>query len=106
MAGKEENLVFTLTPQKSQVLADLDFADDNVLLSDEIDQAQELLIRVEKECNKVGLELNAKKTKSLAFNVIYPKPLHTADSTELKWKDHFKYCIFVGGKLREGHQHR
>ena len=47
----------------------LDFADDIALLSDEIEQAQELLLRVEKECKKVGLGLNAKKTKSLAYNI-------------------------------------
>ena len=72
MAGKEEELGFTITPRRSRrhpkvVLADLDFADDIALLSDEIAQAQELLLTVEKECKKVGLVLNAKKTKSVAF---------------------------------------
>ena len=41
MDGKEEDLGFTITPRKSsrhpkEVLADLDFADDISLLSDEI----------------------------------------------------------------------
>ena len=54
------------------VLADLDFADDIALLSDEIAQAQELLLTVEKECKKVGLVLNAKKTKSVAYNIDDP----------------------------------
>ena len=49
MAGKEEELGFTITPRRSRrhpkvVLADLDFADDIALLSDEIAQAQELLL--------------------------------------------------------------
>ena len=44
MAGKEEELGFTITPRRSRrhpkdVLADLDFADDIALLSDEIAQA-------------------------------------------------------------------
>ena len=79
MAGKEEELGFTLTPRRSRrhpkvVLADLDFANDIALLSDEIAQAQELLLTVEKECKKVGLVLNAKKTKSVAYNIDDPTP--------------------------------
>ena len=74
-----------------QVLTDLDFADDISLLSDEIVQAQDLLLRVERECKKVGLGLNAKKTKGLPLNVDSPPPLHTADGTEIEWVDDFKY---------------
>ena len=96
MAGCEEDLGFTLTPRKSrrypkEVLADLDFADDIALLSDAINQAQQLLYRVETECKKVGLGLNGPKTKSLAYNVDDPVPLKTLDGTELEWKDDFKY---------------
>jgi hypothetical protein len=96
LAGKEEDLGFTLTPRRSrrhpkEVLTDLDFADDIALLSDEIVQAQEILLNVEKECNKVGLGLNARKTKSLTFNIDNPKPLHTAAGTELEIEDDFKY---------------
>ena len=96
MAGKEEELGFTITPRRSRrhpkvVLADLDFADDIALLSDEIAQAQELLLTVEKEFKKVGLVLNAKKTKSVAYNIDDRTPLHTFDGTYLEWKDDFKY---------------
>ena len=96
MDGKEDELGFTITPRKSarhpkEVLADLDFADDIALLSDAIEQAQELLIRVETECKKVGLGLNGPKTKSLAYNIEDPEPLHTRDGTELEWKGDFKY---------------
>ena len=71
--GKEEELGFTITPRRSsrspkQVLSELDFADDISLLSDEIAQAEELLHRVEHQCSKVGLGLNAPKTKYLAYN--------------------------------------
>jgi len=66
--GMEEELGFTITPKKSRrtpavTLTDLDFADDMCLLSTEMDQAQHLLARNEMECEKVGLELNAKKTE-------------------------------------------
>ena len=96
IGGKEEELGFIIKPRESSrhpklVLPDLDFADDIALLSDEINQAQELLLRVEKECNKVGLGMNAKKTKGLAYNIENPTPLHTADGTELEWVDDFKY---------------
>lgn len=65
--GQEQDLGFTITPKRSRrfpavVLTDLDYADDISLLSDRADQAQELLTRVETECAKVGLRLNAKKT--------------------------------------------
>ena len=96
MAGCEEELGFTLTPRKSrrhpkEVLADLDFADDIALLSDAINQAQELLHKVEGECRKVGLGLNGPKTKSIAYNVEDLTPLKTLDGTVLEWKDDFKY---------------
>ena len=96
ISGREEELGFTLTPRKSRrhpkvVLTDLDFADDLSLLSDEIEQAQELLLSVERECKKVGLGVNAKKTKGLPINMENPPPLHTMDGTELEWVKDFKY---------------
>ena len=94
--GKEEELGFTITPRKSrrhpkEVLADLDFADDIALLSDAIEQAQELLLRVEKECKKVGLGLNGPKTKYLAYNIEVPTILRTREGVILEQKDDFKY---------------
>ncbi len=58
--GKEQELGFTIIPRRSsrhpkETLADLDLADDIALLSNLIKQAQELLLRVERECNNVGL---------------------------------------------------
>lgn len=66
ISGREQELGFTLTPRKSSrhpavVLTDLDYADDISLLSDNMEQAQELLHRVELECTKVGLRINAVK---------------------------------------------
>ena len=66
---EHEDLGFTITPRKSRrigpvTLSDLDFADDIALLSDNIIEAhQELLSRFDSECEKVGLNLNAKKTE-------------------------------------------
>ena len=96
ISGREEELGFTINPRKSrrrpkEVFTDLDFADDIGLLSDEIVQAQDLLLCVERECNKVGLRINAKKTKGLTLNIQNPMPLHTADGTELEWVEDFKY---------------
>ena len=94
--GREEDLGFTITPRRSrrhpkEVMADLDFADDIALLSDAIEEAQELLSRVETECKKVGLGLNGPKTKSLVYNIENPPQLRTRDGTELEYKEDFKY---------------
>ena len=72
--GKESDLGFTLHERRGRrhpeiCICDLDFADDIVLISNEIHQAQLLLCQVELECKKVGLGLNVKKTKSMFFNV-------------------------------------
>jgi len=94
--GKEADLGFMITPRKSrrhpkEVLVDLDFADDIALLSDGIEKAQELLLKVETECRKVGLGLNGPKTKSLVYNVDSPPPLQTRDGTVLEYAKDFKY---------------
>ena len=94
--GKEEELGFTITPKRSRrypkvALADLDFADDIALLSDAINQAQELLSRVEHECCRVGLGLNGPKTKFLAYNIADHPMLTTRIGTVLEQKKDFKY---------------
>ena len=58
--GKETDLGFTLHERRGRrhpeiCICDLDFADDIVLISNEIHQAQLLLCQVELECKKVGL---------------------------------------------------
>ncbi|KAJ4949221.1 hypothetical protein JOQ06_020739 [Pogonophryne albipinna] len=79
ISGREQDLGFTLTPRRSRrhptvVLTDLDYADDISLLSDSVEQAQELLNRVESECAKVGLRLNAKKTEVITYNILPEHP--------------------------------
>ncbi|XP_059833956.1 uncharacterized protein LOC132398475 [Hypanus sabinus] len=68
-----DKLGFTIKPARTErirpvMLTDLDFAEGIVLLSDQMEEAQQLLTKVEIECNKVGLHLNAKKTEYMAFN--------------------------------------
>ena len=64
-------------------ITDLDFADDIALLSDDIQQARQLLRNVETECGKVGLSLNAKKTKAMFFNV-QQEDIETIDGKKIK----------------------
>ena len=74
--GKEEELGLTINKRQSrrleaETICDLDFADDIVLMSDTVVQAQKLLLNVEKECKGVGLMLNSSKTKSMFINIEY-----------------------------------
>ena len=82
-AGREEVLGFTIKERQSRrippiSLTDLDFADDIALLSNNIEQARQLLRNVEVECGKIGLGLNTKKTKSMFYNVT-PEEIETID---------------------------
>lgn len=65
-------------------LTELYYADDS-LLSGNVEQAQELLNRVELECAKVGLRLKSKKTEVITYSVPQEhQPLTTAAGTALK----------------------
>ena len=73
ITGREKEFGLTLQHRQSsrhpeQSICDLDFADDIVLLSNEIEQARKLLQSVQRECRGVGLELNAKKTEAMYLN--------------------------------------
>ena len=78
----------------SQILSDLDFADDIALLEETITKAQDLLHRVEKACQSVGLFLNAKKTKFMLVNSTDTTPLKTLDGCEIEKVNDF---IYLGG---------
>ena len=69
----------------------MDFADDIALLSEQIDQAQELLKRVEESARQIGLEINAKKTKCLAYNQSGQVKVMTKDGAHLEVVNDFKY---------------
>ena len=63
------------------VLSDLDYADDIALLENTIKSAQDLLNRVEKACQDVGLFLNAPKTKYMHLNPLSNTTLVSSDGS-------------------------
>ena len=77
---------FTLGRERVRIpeicLTDLDFADE-IVLSDEIRQARQLLSNVEIDCGKVELLLIAKKSKAKYFNV-EKEEMKTGDGTKIK----------------------
>ena len=94
--GVGTELGFTVTPRRSRRvpavrITDLDFADDICLLSNQIEQAQQLLLRIETECGKVGLGLNSRKTEFMTYNVPEHDSLRTITGNALKEAEDFKY---------------
>ena len=101
VTGREEDLGFTLVKRQSKrhpalCLCDLDFADDLVLLSNEIDQAKKPVQAIEKESGRVALKLNTKKTKAMFFNTP-PTTIQTLEGKSIgqaiteSGKQDFKY---------------
>ena len=89
-------LGFTLQRQRSRrvpaiLVTDLDFADDLALISEEKEQAQDVLHRLEKEAENVGLYCNAKKTEVQAFNQTDSVKIQAKNGETLKVVDNFKY---------------
>ena len=99
--GHEEELGFQLERRRSRrhppiVVTDTDFADDIALLTENIEQAQEMLSRVESETKKIGLHLNEKKTEVILYNQEYEPPIKSNNGRQLKSVTNFKY---LGGWL-------
>ncbi len=87
--GKEQELGFCLKKKRSrrvvpEMIMDLDFADDIALLSEQIAQAKSLLSGVELQCRKVGLKINARKAKTMVFNINVPVNIDTNDGSKLE----------------------
>jgi len=96
LGDRETELGFELESRKSSryppvVINDLDFADDIALLAEKILQAQEVLLRLENESAKVGLHLNAKKTKFMAYNLAAPITIKTRSGDLVEEVKNFKY---------------
>ena len=94
--GREKDLGFQLYRQRSRripaiTVTDLDFADDLALLTEEMEQAQEILLRLENEAEKVGLMCNAKKTEVQAFNQDRQVSVQAKNGETLKVVENFKY---------------
>ena len=89
IGNQDMELGFELERRRSRrhpavVITDLDFADAIALQSERIERAQEFLSRVENESAKVGLHLNAKKTKlchTIRKHLLLSKP----DGNLWKW---------------------
>ena len=56
-------------------LADLDYADDIVLISEGTDEMQRVLDSIVREGGKVGLIINCAKTEMINMNIANPKEL-------------------------------
>ena len=96
-----EDLVFELQRRRSRrqppvTITDTDFADDIALICEEIEQAQEMLTRVENETLKIGLHLNEKKTEVMAYGHDLLIKIKTKSGRELKYVVNFKY---LGGRM-------
>ena len=95
--GHEEELGFTLARRASRrvpakMMTDLDFADDISLLSDTVEKACKLLTEVERQCNRIGLGINAKKTKVMPMNAEESTvTVATLDGTPLEVVTDFNY---------------
>ena len=94
--GNEENLGFHLLRRRSKriaptVLTDLDFADDIALVSQEIDSAQELLLKIELEAKRLGLTMNSKKTEIQSFNITRPLGIKSMSGEFINEVNNFKY---------------
>ena len=50
-----------------KIITDVDFADDIALISEDIDMANEFLLRVESAAASVGLHINEGKTKVMQY---------------------------------------
>ena len=69
----------------AEVITDLDFADDLALLTQEIQQAQEIITRLEEEAAYVGLYCNAKKTELQVYNHQIPVEASYCRQLQIPW---------------------
>ena len=86
---------FTLTPCRSKrsqaiIITDTDFADDIALISDNLEKAQLLLLRVEIAADIIGLHVNEKKTEFMIINDV-EGDLLTLQGNAFERVDDFEY---------------
>ena len=73
------------------ILYTLSYADDIALISQDIEQAQELLSNVETQALKLGLKINSRKTEIMAFSQSEPINIHSLLNEDIKVVNNFKY---------------
>ena len=76
---------------KPSVLTDCDFADDIVLMSNEVNQAHKFFNELEKVAKKLGLHINGEKNKFLSLNQKEVLKITTAESNNTECVDDYKY---------------
>ena len=75
----------------AEIITDLDFADDIALITETLQQGQELLSRVESSTARVGLHLNADKTEVMIYNQTTTDILKSKSNEIIKKVEEFKY---------------
>ena len=79
-----------MASQSGKSISDTGYADDLCMLSDTLQEAQELLTRVETAAAEVGLFMNEKKTEYMSFG-LSGRPLASKSGADLKKVDDFLY---------------
>lgn len=64
---------------------------DRAIISEQIDQAQELLKIIENSAGQIRLKMNAKKTKCISYNYSRQVKVMTGSGQQLKVVEDFKY---------------
>ena len=72
-------------------ITDLNFADDLELITEEKEQAHDILNILEHEAGKVGIHCNSKKTEIQVFNHEVPIDMKSRDGITIKVVKNFKY---------------
>ena len=85
-----------LTPRRStrhpsKYITDLDYADDIVLTSDNLENAISLLHSLERPVNRVGLHMNCNKTEYILVKDCEHEEVKSLNGNMLKQVDDFKY---------------
>ena len=72
-------------------VTDLDFVDDIDLMSEQIEQAKEMLEWVKSAAVEIGLHIHAKKTKTMAYNQEKEMNITARDGSKLEQVHDFRY---------------
>ena len=98
---ERKRLGFNCIAEEVWISNHLDCADDIAVLAEEIEQAQEVLSRLEHEAEGVGMYCNAKKTELQIFNHDSPVEIRVKDGKNLKIVENIKYLGGMDGEHRK-----